>query len=55
MFIQAFRYASEPFFFKDEANKNSKETIAKVMNYFTIMLVFIFLVITLYLQLFKYL
>ena len=54
MFIQAFRYASEPFFFKDEENKNSKETLAKVMNYFTIMLMFIFLVITLYLQLFKY-
>ena len=25
MFIQAFRYASEPFFFKDQANKNSKK------------------------------
>ncbi len=54
MFIQAFRYASEPFFFKNESNKSSKETLAKVMNYFTIVLVFIFLVITLYLHVFKY-
>jgi O-antigen/teichoic acid export membrane protein len=54
MFIQAFRYASEPFFFKDGKNKTSKETLAKVMNYFTIVMVFIFLLITLYLQVFKY-
>jgi O-antigen/teichoic acid export membrane protein len=54
MFIQAFRYASEPFFFKNESSKSSKETLAKVMNYFTIVLVFIFLVITLYLHVFKY-
>ena len=54
MFIQAFRYASEPFFFKDQLNKNSQETLAKVMNYFTIVLVFTFLVITMYLHIFKY-
>lgn len=55
MFIQAFRYASEPFFFKDKANNiSSKETLANVMNYFTIVLVVIFLIITLYLHLFKY-
>jgi O-antigen/teichoic acid export membrane protein len=54
MFIQAFRYASEPFFFKDQLNKNSKETLSKVMNYFTIVLVFTFLVITMYLHIFKY-
>ena len=54
MFIQAFRYASEPFFFKDQINKKSKETLSKVMNYFTIVLVFTFLVITMYLHIFKY-
>ena len=54
MFIQAFKYASEPFFFKNASNKSSKETLAKVMNYFTIVLVFIFLVMTLYLHVFKY-
>ena len=54
MFIQAFRYASEPFFFKDQANENSKKTLANVMNYFIILLVFIFLFINFYLHLFKY-
>ena len=54
MFIQAFRYASEPFFFNNESQKNSKEIIAKIMNYFVIILVFIFLIITLYLHIFKY-
>lgn len=54
MFIQAFRYASEPFFFKDQINKDSKETLSKVMNYFIIVLVFTFLVITMYLHIFKY-
>ena len=54
MFIQAFRYASEPFFFNNESQKNSKEVIADIMNYIVIILVFIFLVITLYLHVFKY-
>ena len=54
MFIQAFRYASEPFFFKNEADKNSKAIISKMMTYFVIVLVFIFLLITLYLHVFKY-
>ena len=54
MFIQAFRYASEPFFFNNESQKNSKEILANIMNYFVIILVFIFLIITLYLHLFKY-
>ena len=54
MFIQAFRYASEPFFFKNEADKNSKTIISKIMTYFVIVLVFIFLTITLYLHVFKY-
>ena len=48
MFIQAFRYASEPFFFKNETSKNSKDTLAKVMNYFVVVLVFTFLVMTLF-------
>ncbi len=54
MFIQAFRYASEPFFFNNESQKNSKEILAKVMNYFIIILVLVFLIITLYLHVFKY-
>ncbi len=54
MFIQAFRYASEPFFFKNERDKDSKTIISKMMTYFVIVLVFIFLLITLYLHVFKY-
>lgn len=54
MFIQAFRYASEPFFFKDQLNSSSKETLSKVMNYFVITLIFVFLLITMYLHVFKY-
>lgn len=34
--IQAFRYAFEPFFFKESTNKDSPEMLSKVMNYFII-------------------
>lgn len=34
LFIQMFRYASEPFFFQRAADKNSKELYAKVMTWF---------------------
>ncbi|MBL4651416.1 MAG: polysaccharide biosynthesis protein [Flavobacteriales bacterium] len=54
MFIQACRYAAEPFFFKEEHKNDSKETYVKIMNYFTIVVALMFLVITLYLSLFKY-
>ena len=46
MFIQAYRYAAEPFFFKEEQKKDSKETYVKIMNYFIIVVAFMFLVIT---------
>lgn len=32
--IQAFKYAAEPFFFKQSSDKNSPELYAKVMHYF---------------------
>ena len=35
LFIQMFRYASEPFFFQRAKEKNSKELYAVVMEYFT--------------------
>lgn len=34
LFIQAFRFAAEPFFFAQAKEKNSKNTYAVVMNYF---------------------
>ncbi|MFO7525460.1 MAG: oligosaccharide flippase family protein [Ignavibacteriaceae bacterium] len=54
LFIQMFRYASEPFFFSQEKNENSRELYASVLYYFTIFGVFVFLVITLYIDLFKH-
>lgn len=54
LFIQMFRYASEPFFFSQEKNKNSLELYASILHYFTIFGVFFFLVISLYIDLFKH-
>ncbi len=54
LFIQAFRYAAEPFFFAQEKEKNAKETYAKIMNYFVIICATIFLGVMLYIDLVKY-
>ncbi len=51
LFIQAFRYAAEPFFFKQ--NGQSKETFAKVMDYFVWVVSGMFLVVMLNIDLFK--
>ena len=54
LFIQAFRYAGEPFFFAYARRNDARETYAVVLNYFVIFCVFIFLLVTLYLDLFQY-
>lgn len=54
LFIQAFRYAAEPFFFSYSKNDDAKLIYAKVLHYFSIFCVFIFLLVTLYLDFFKY-
>lgn len=54
LFIQAFRYAAEPFFFAQEKNKGSKQMYARVMNYFIIVVSSMFLFVLLYLDVFKY-
>lgn len=54
IFIQTFRYAAEPFFFSESKNKNSKETLAKVLKYFVIIAMLIFLCVTLFLDVFKH-
>ncbi|MGB4497441.1 MAG: polysaccharide biosynthesis C-terminal domain-containing protein [Methylococcaceae bacterium] len=54
LFIQAFRYAAEPFFFSYAKNSDAKLIYARVLHYFTIFCVFIFLLVTLYLDFFKY-
>lgn len=50
IFIQAFRYAAEPFFFSQAKEKNSKQTYAQVMKYFVIAGLLIFLGIMLYID-----
>ncbi len=54
LFIQAFRYAAEPFFFSYSKNSDAKLVYAHVLHYFSIFCVFIFLLVTLYLDFFKY-
>ena len=54
LFIQAFRYAAEPFFFSKAHQDDHKKIYSKVMTYFVIIVSLIFLVVTLYLDLFKY-
>jgi O-antigen/teichoic acid export membrane protein len=53
MFIQAFRYSFEPFFFSHQKNSDSRKIYADVMKYFIIFGLFIFLGITLFIDIFK--
>ena len=54
IFIQMFRYASEPFFFSKAKDRNAPELFAKVMNYFVIFCLLIFLGVMLYIDVLKY-
>jgi hypothetical protein len=54
LFIQAFRYAGEPFFFSYAKQRDAKHIYALVLNWFVIFCVFIFLLVTLYIDLFQY-
>ncbi len=54
LFIQAFRYAAEPFFFSYSKEKDSKETYAKIMNYFVVVCTTIFLGVLLFMDFIKY-
>ena len=53
MFIQAFRYSFEPFFFSHQKNSDSRLIYAQVMKYFIIFGLMIFLGITLFIDVFK--
>jgi O-antigen/teichoic acid export membrane protein len=57
MFIQAFRYAFEPFFFSRSSAENKEDPMmyATVMKYFIIFGLIIFLGMMLYIDIFKYL
>ena len=54
LFIQAFRYAAEPFFFAQEKNQDKGKIYSKIMTYFVIVVTLIFVVISLNLPLFKW-
>jgi len=54
LFIQAFRYAAEPFFFSQEKNKDKDKVYSKVMTYFVGVVSLIFLVITVFIEVFKW-
>lgn len=54
LFIQAFRFAAEPFFFAHAEKEDSKKLYADVMNYFVIFCVFVFLLVMLYLDWFQH-
>lgn len=53
MFIQAFRYAFEPFFFSMKSSDNDKEVYSRIMKYFVIFGLFIFLGMVLFLDILK--
>jgi O-antigen/teichoic acid export membrane protein len=54
LFIQMFRYAAEPFFFAEADKKDAKQTYSRVMTLFVAFTWFIFLLVMLYLNIFKY-
>lgn len=53
LFIQAFRYAAEPFFFSQAKSENKDKVYGRVMTYFVIIVTLMFLVISLNLPIFK--
>lgn len=55
MFVQAFNYAFEPFFFGNDDSKENRKDYASIMKYFIILGWLIFLGITLYIDIFKHL
>jgi O-antigen/teichoic acid export membrane protein len=54
LFIQAYRYAAEPFFFSESVKKDAKRTYAVTMKFFVFAGSLIFLGIMLYLDIIKY-
>ncbi len=54
LFLQAYRYAAEPFFFQQEKQADARATYAKLMNVFVAVLSLMFLLVTLFLDVFKW-
>jgi O-antigen/teichoic acid export membrane protein len=53
LFTQAFRYAAEPFFFAQDYEGDNRQVYADVMKWYTIIVTTIFLMVMLYLDVFK--
>lgn len=53
MFIQGFRLGAEPFFFKQAEQENAPKVYARVTKLFVILLCFMFLFVSLYLNIWK--
>lgn len=54
LFIQAFRLGAEPFFFKQAEGANPQRIYARVMKFFVIVVTLMFLVVSLFLPIWKY-
>ena len=54
LFIQGFRMGAEPFFFKQAQGSNPQRTYARVMKFFVITICIMFLVIVLYIDIWKH-
>jgi O-antigen/teichoic acid export membrane protein len=54
LFIQAFRMGAEPFFFKQAQGQQPQRTYARVMKFFVITICFMFLVVALFLDIWKH-
>lgn len=52
--IQAFRMAAEPFFFSQSKDENAPKTYARIMKFFVIACCFMFLFISLYIDVFAW-
>ena len=54
VFTQTFRFAAEPFFFKRQEDKSSKDTLAQVMKFFILVCLFVMLFTMANIDIFKY-
>lgn len=54
LFVQAFRMGAEPFFFKQAQGQDPQRVYARVMKFFVITISFMFLVVVLFLDIWKY-
>jgi O-antigen/teichoic acid export membrane protein len=54
LFIQAFRYAAEPFFFAQEKNEDKAKVYSKIMTWFVVVVATMFVGISLNLDIFKW-